>query len=85
MTDLHEVLVALAAPDIKTLAKTLKLSTVTGQKDDIVAAILQHSRRGGISAFFGAGGGNKATSNMIMKRYVYSFRVKCYMIKLVND
>jgi methylmalonyl-CoA mutase cobalamin-binding subunit len=73
MTELEDVLVALAAPDVKTLAKTLKLSSTTGQKDDLVAAILQHSRRGGIGAFFGGGGGNKATCNMIMKRYVQDF------------
>ena len=68
MTDLEDVLIALPAPDVKVLAKTLKLAVTSMQKDDLVSAILQHSQRGGIINFFGGKGAGKATSNMIMKR-----------------
>ena len=68
MTELEDVLVALPAPEVKVLAKSLKLNIASMQKEDLVSAVLQHSRRGGITTFFGGRGASKSTSNMIMKR-----------------
>ena len=64
MTDLEDVLISLPAPDIKTVAKSLKLSSSLGREDGI-AAILKHTSQVNIGNFFkkpSSGRGGKATT-----------------------
>ena len=64
MTDLEDVLKSLPAPDIKTVAKSLKLSSSLGREDGI-AAILKHTSQVNIGSFFkkpSSGRGGKAAT-----------------------
>ena len=65
MDDLEEILKALPAPEVKSLAKTLKLNSNT-VREEIIETILQHSRKQNISSFFGQRAG--CTASMITKK-----------------
>ena len=53
MTSLEDVLISLPAPDLKTVAKSLRLAS--GQVREVsIAAILRHVNQGSIGSFFTA-------------------------------
>ena len=54
LTDMEEILTTLPAPDLRTLAKSLRLST-TEQRTAITEAVLQHAKKKSISSFFNKG------------------------------
>ena len=79
LSDLAEALQVLPAPDTRSLAKTLHLGAGPGggsaTKEDLVQAILKHSRRASITNFFSAGGpkartSSSGTADKILKRSV---------------
>ncbi len=68
LTELGDVLHVLPAPALRNLAKSLRLNTTNQQKADIIQAIIKHSKKTDIDAFFTKGAGNN--TGMIVKRFV---------------
>ena len=67
MDSLEEILAALPAPELKQLAKSLRLNAAQ-QMSDLTQAILKHSRQTNISSFFMAKQKDGGTSGMITNR-----------------
>ena len=69
LTDLEATLAALPSPAVKQLAASLKLQGCGTQRAQLADAILKHSRRRNLTAFFAVGGGaHGGTAAMILKK-----------------
>ena len=51
LADLETILNALPAPELKELAKTLRLPT-QGQRNDLIESIKNHTKQNNITSFF---------------------------------
>ena len=72
MDALEDILVALPAPELKHLAKSLRLNA-SQQMSDLTQAILKHSRQTNISSFFMSKNKDGGTAAIIMNRQLYKF------------
>ncbi len=66
LEDLESTLLVMPAPEVQTLAKTLKLNTKNQQKEQLTEAIIKHSKQKHLSAFFKQAAN---TGNMVLNRY----------------
>ncbi|CAH1799474.1 unnamed protein product [Owenia fusiformis] len=80
LDDVESVLKLLSSPDLKSLAKSLHITTTNKQKHQLLNAILSHCKKPSISAMFGAS--KSGTSGMVFKR-AKSYIEDCY--KLVSN
>ena len=68
MTSLEDILVAVPAPDLRNLAKTLRINMNNMQQPQIIKAVIGHTKQNTIGTMFtGRAGG---TERMILKRCV---------------
>ena len=67
MDALEEILAALPSPELKQLAKSLRLNA-SQQMSDLIQAILKHSRQTNISSFFMKKSTESGTASMITTR-----------------
>ena len=68
LTDLSHILHALAAPEIKILAKSLKLNVISQTRDKLIEMITKHGQATTIQTFFGKKNTNNSNSSMVCKR-----------------
>ena len=69
LVDISQILPAMAAPDLKTLAKSFHLNITGATKKQIVQMLIKKSQQSSISSLF-KGGGNVSTEKTMVTRYV---------------
>ena len=67
LDDITQILPAMAAPDLKTLAKTFHLNITGVTKKQIVQMLIKKSQQSSISSMF-KGGGNVSTEKTMVTR-----------------
>ena len=67
MTELEDVLEAMTAPDLRNLAKSLRINTNGMPQKKLVQAVIGHSKQKTIGTLFSGNAAN--TAKMIFKRY----------------
>ncbi len=65
LENLESTLQVMPAPEIQTLAKTLKLNIKNQQKEQLTEAIIKHSKQKHLGAFFKQAAN---TGNMVLSR-----------------
>ena len=66
MSDLDDILHTLPAPDLRGLAKSLRLPT-SDQRPVIIEAVLKHARKKSIGSFFTAKGQDNNEKNVLKR------------------
>ena len=67
LEDISQILPVMAAPDLKTLAKTFHLNITGVTKKQIVQMLIKKSQQSSISSLF-KGGGNVSTEKTMVTR-----------------
>lgn len=69
LSDISQILPVMAAPDLKSLAKSFHLNITSVTKKQMIEMLMKKSQQNSISSMF-QGGGSDSTEKTMMTRYV---------------